>query len=129
MLEKFYKLDYEDTIEDLKTKFKYAKIKLNKFGLKTEEMLMMDDKELNQYVSLKKLAPYRDKEWKLPNGKSSSEKGDEKAQFEGLNGDMSKQSKKAKKKHHQELKLSDGRLKAYGKIPSKPKKNKIKSDN
>ncbi|GLT36871.1 hypothetical protein SLA2020_112190 [Shorea laevis] len=161
MLEEFYKLDYEDTIGDLKTRFKYAKIKPNRFGLKTEEMLMMDDKELNQYVSLKKLAPYKDKEWKVPNSKryqfkqmtgglksgnqkaskkrkgdsaeklvsSSGEKGDEKAQFEGLNGDMSQQSKKAKKRRRQELKLSDGRLKAYGKIPSKPKKNKIKSDN
>ncbi|GKV27861.1 hypothetical protein SLEP1_g36981 [Rubroshorea leprosula] len=161
MLEEFYKLDYEDTIGDLKTRFKYAKIKPNRFGLKIEEILMMDEKELNQYVSLKKLAPYRDKEWKVPNGKryqfkqmtgglksdnqkvgkkrkgdsaeklvsSSGEKGEEKAQFEGLNGDMSQQSKKAKKRRRQELKLSDGRLKAYGKIPSKPKKNKIKSDN
>ena len=29
------------------------------FGLSTKEMLQMNDKQLNQIVSLKKLAPYR----------------------------------------------------------------------
>lgn len=29
----------------------------------------MDDKELNQYVSLKKIAPYVEKEWKVPHNK------------------------------------------------------------
>lgn len=66
MLEEFYKLDYEDTIGDLKTRFKYSKVKPNRYGLKTEEILMMNDKDLSQYVSVKKLAPYMEKEWKVP---------------------------------------------------------------
>ncbi|MED6148848.1 hypothetical protein PIB30_056932 [Stylosanthes scabra] len=65
MMDEYYKLDYEDTIGDLKTRFKYAKTKPNRFGMSAPELLLMDDKELNQYVSLKKLAPYRDEEWKL----------------------------------------------------------------
>ena len=69
MLEEYYKLDYEDTIGDLKTRFKYAKIKPNRYGLSAAGILMMDDKELNQYVSLKQIAPYREKEWKVPNSK------------------------------------------------------------
>ncbi|OWM72302.1 protein KRI1 homolog [Punica granatum] len=67
LMEEYYNLDYEDTIGDLKTRFKYAKIKPNRYGLSTAEILMMDDKELNQYVSLKKIAPFREKEWKVPN--------------------------------------------------------------
>ncbi|KAL5566714.1 hypothetical protein UlMin_029878 [Ulmus minor] len=67
MLEEYYKLDYEDAIGDLKTRFKYAKIKSDRFGLTTADILMLDDKELNQYVSLKKIAPYKEKEWKVPN--------------------------------------------------------------
>ncbi|XP_057757248.1 uncharacterized protein LOC130976403 [Arachis stenosperma] len=65
MMDEYYKLDYEDTIGDLKTRFKYAKTKPNRFGMSAPELLLMDDTELNQYVSLKKLAPYRDEEWKL----------------------------------------------------------------
>lgn len=66
LLDEYYKLDYEDTIGDLKTRFKYKPVKAKKYGLTAEEVLMMDDKELNQYVSLKKLAPYREKEWEVP---------------------------------------------------------------
>ncbi|OIV95991.1 hypothetical protein TanjilG_27095 [Lupinus angustifolius] len=65
MMDEYYKLDYEDTIGDLKTRFKYAKTKPSRFGMSAPEILLMDDKELNQYVSLKKLAPYREEEWKL----------------------------------------------------------------
>ncbi|KAI6695532.1 hypothetical protein NL676_023242 [Syzygium grande] len=67
MMEDYYKLDYEDTIGDWKTWFKYAKIKLNGYGFRTPEILMMDDKQLDQYVSLKKLAFYREKEWRVHN--------------------------------------------------------------
>ncbi|XWS57254.1 hypothetical protein CRYUN_Cryun09bG0158500 [Craigia yunnanensis] len=74
MWDEFYNLDYEGTIGDLKTRFKYVKIKPNRYGLKPKEILALDEKELNQYVSLKKLAPYTDEEWKVPNSKRYQQK-------------------------------------------------------
>ncbi|KAG8085965.1 hypothetical protein GUJ93_ZPchr0010g10203 [Zizania palustris] len=60
-MEEYYKLDYEDTIGDLKTRFKYKQVLPNSFGLSTYEILASDDNDLNQYVSIKKIAPYREK--------------------------------------------------------------------
>jgi len=60
-MEEYYKLDAEDFIGgDLPTRFKYKEVAPKMFGLTTRDILLMDDKALNQIVGLKKLAPYRD---------------------------------------------------------------------
>uniref|UniRef100_A0A8R7P232 Kri1-like C-terminal domain-containing protein n=1 Tax=Triticum urartu TaxID=4572 RepID=A0A8R7P232_TRIUA len=71
-LDEYYKLDYEDTIGDLKTRFKYRQVQPNSFGLETYEILQSDDRDLNQYVSMKKLAPYREDEWQVTHHKKLS---------------------------------------------------------
>ncbi|EER90367.1 hypothetical protein BDA96_10G336700 [Sorghum bicolor] len=71
-MEEYYKLDYEDTIGDIKTRFKYKQVKPNSFGLSACDILTSDDKDLNQYVSIKKLAPYREDEWKVTHHKMQS---------------------------------------------------------
>ncbi|XP_077248936.1 KRR1 family protein [Tasmannia lanceolata] len=155
-LEEYYKLDYEDTIGDLKTRFKYTSVQPNRYGLNAVELLMTDDKDLSQYVSLKKLAPYRQNEWKVPNltryhqkmksklllqgGKSNGQKvfkkhrskhdgqatssipvftDKEKSELGESNDDVSRRSRK--RRRQAELKLSQSRLMAYGKIPPKSK--------
>ncbi|TYI71159.1 hypothetical protein E1A91_D08G275100v1 [Gossypium mustelinum] len=150
MWEEFYNLDYEDTIGDLKTRFKYVKIKPNRFGLKPSELLALDEKELNQYVSLKKLAPYTDKEWKVPNSKRYQQKlrikellkekqrhqkvskkrsrdtAEQSKEDESTKLEDSESSKQGKKKRRQATNISESRRKAYGMISSNPKKNKHK---
>ncbi|KAK9124419.1 hypothetical protein Sjap_014021 [Stephania japonica] len=59
-------LHYEDEIGDVKTRFKYRSVPSQRYGLNAAEVLTMDEKELNQYVPLKKLATYSEKEWKVP---------------------------------------------------------------
>lgn len=144
-LEEYYKLDYEGTIGDLKTRFKYRSVPTDSYGLQIEEILMANDKDLNQYVSLKKLAPYHEKEWKVTyhqklkknmilqgvksDGKIHSKKhrtGETNSSVNKLiepkeaNGDANTLSKRSRKRHmHAQLKLSKSRLIAYGKIPSK----------
>lgn len=78
LMEEYYKLDYEDTIGDLKTRFKYRQVNPKRYGLSPEEILTMDEKDLNQYVSLKKLAPYREQEWNVPRIKKLQIKQSEK---------------------------------------------------
>lgn len=59
-------LGFEDVIGgDLRTRFKYQGVPSNDFGLSAEEILLADDRDLNNYVSLKKMAPYREEEWQV----------------------------------------------------------------
>ncbi|KAI3880594.1 hypothetical protein MKW92_020083 [Papaver armeniacum] len=64
--DEYHKLDYEGRIGDLKTRFKYAQVPPLRFRLSAKEIINMDDKELIQYVPLKKIAPYTEVEWKVP---------------------------------------------------------------
>ncbi|KAB1203421.1 hypothetical protein CJ030_MR8G000577 [Morella rubra] len=120
MMEEYYKLDYEDTIGDLRTRFKYAKTKPNRYGLSAEELLVMDEKELNQYISLKKLAPYKEKEWKLSNKKRFQLKMRTKELLRGGNLEDQNGHKKKRLKNNAEESASsvgdveDGKLQFQG---------------
>uniref|UniRef100_A0A0A9G6M3 Kri1-like C-terminal domain-containing protein n=1 Tax=Arundo donax TaxID=35708 RepID=A0A0A9G6M3_ARUDO len=87
-MEEYYKLDYEDTIGDLKTRFKYKKVQPNSFGLIAQEILESEDKDLNQYVSMKKLAPSRETEWKVTHHRKASK--------DSILGGQKKEGKKGK---------------------------------
>ena len=61
-MDEFYSLDYEDFVDGLPTRFQYKEVAPSNYGLTTREILSLDDKDLNQIVSLKKIAPYREDE-------------------------------------------------------------------
>ena len=65
LLAEYDKLDYEDNIGGLKTHFKYRSVPKEDYGLSTDEILRLKDKELNQLVGLKRMAPYREERGKL----------------------------------------------------------------
>lgn len=69
MEDELYKLDYEDIIGDMPTRFKYRKVEANRFGLTPQEILFAKDTTLKQFVSLKRMAPYSEGEEYLPGTK------------------------------------------------------------
>lgn len=58
--DELYKLDYEDIVAGMPTRFKYRQVEANDYGLTTQEILLARDTTLKQFVSLKKMAPYNE---------------------------------------------------------------------
>ncbi|KAF8608341.1 Krr1-domain-containing protein [Ceratobasidium sp. AG-I] len=58
-MEEIYGLDFNDMVGDMPTHFRYARVESSTHGLTPVEILMANDAELNSYVGLKRLAPYR----------------------------------------------------------------------
>uniref|UniRef100_A0A0W0FBD4 Kri1-like C-terminal domain-containing protein n=1 Tax=Moniliophthora roreri TaxID=221103 RepID=A0A0W0FBD4_MONRR len=63
-MDEIYGLDFNDVVGGMSTRFHYTKVKLENFALTPVEILLATDKELNEYMSIKKYAPYRnDTKW------------------------------------------------------------------
>ncbi|WFD32665.1 Kinetochore protein Spc24 [Malassezia sp. CBS 17886] len=59
LMDEYYGLGYEDMIGDTPTRFKYAPVPKETFGMSAVDILLADDADLNNVVGLKHLQPYR----------------------------------------------------------------------
>jgi protein KRI1 len=59
---------------DSQPKFRYREVSPESFGLSSRDILLASDKDLNEYVGLKKLASYRDQEKKQKDNRKYSKK-------------------------------------------------------
>ncbi|KAG6920046.1 hypothetical protein DXG01_010114 [Tephrocybe rancida] len=58
-MDEIYGLDFNDIVGDMPTRFKYVPVQPQNYALTPVEILMATDQELNEYMSVKKYAPYR----------------------------------------------------------------------
>lgn len=70
LYDELYKLDYEDMIGDQQFRFPYKEVPARDYGLTTEEILAADDKELRSYISIKRMTPYQEREYKVRKDKT-----------------------------------------------------------
>ncbi|EGR27880.1 zz domain protein [Ichthyophthirius multifiliis] len=121
LVDQYYSVDFEDVITGgIKTRFKYLDVRPESYGLSDEQLLFADNHILNKYVSIKKLAPYRDDEGKvkqknlknkliikqIQNSSKENKKIIKKDQEQGLTfkENLKELKKKDKKKYLKELK-------------------------
>lgn len=55
-------------------KFKYREVSPETYGLTTRDIILADDKQLNQYIGIKKFAPYRPKELRMKDKRKYAKK-------------------------------------------------------
>lgn len=61
LFDEYNNIDFEDVISGgIKTRYSYIDVPADDFGLTDAEIFFADEKILNQMISIKKLAPYRD---------------------------------------------------------------------
>ncbi|KAG8689744.1 hypothetical protein FRC11_000885 [Ceratobasidium sp. 423] len=58
-VDEMYDLDFNDMVGDMTTHFRYSRVDPSTYGLTPVEILTATDVELNSYMGLKRLAPYR----------------------------------------------------------------------
>lgn len=59
---------------DGEVKFKYREVSPEAFGLTTRDILLADDKQLNNFIGIKKFAPYRAKELRMKDKRKYTKK-------------------------------------------------------
>ncbi|KAI0067594.1 hypothetical protein BV25DRAFT_1818972 [Artomyces pyxidatus] len=58
-MDELYELEFNDVVAGMPTRFRYAQVPKNTYALTPAEILLADDKDLNEYMGIKKYAPYR----------------------------------------------------------------------
>ncbi|THH23243.1 hypothetical protein EUX98_g7935 [Antrodiella citrinella] len=60
-MDELYKMEFNDLVGGMPTRFHYTQVPPTSYALTPVEILLSTDAELNQYMGIKKYAPYRDK--------------------------------------------------------------------
>ncbi|KAH7925289.1 Krr1-domain-containing protein [Leucogyrophana mollusca] len=114
-MDEVYGLEFNDVVAGMPTRFKYATTAPQTFALTPAEILMATDQELNQYMSVKRYAPYRAEKWDRDRGERLKEFRDkvrERVGGSGFadkkdgNGGEEKPKKRMGKKERQRLKAA-----------------------
>ena len=111
LMDELYQLDYEDMIGSMPVRFHYTQVKPQSYGLSTEEIMDADDKELRQYVSIKKMAPYREREWYVPKNKAGKFKSQLQKKLKKMEEEEEKSRKEEKKNRKKEKKEMEKKAK------------------
>ena len=111
LMDELYQLDYEDMIGSMPVRFHYTQVKPQSYGLSTEEIMDADDKELRQYVSIKKMAPYREREWYVPKNKAGKFKSQLQKKLKKMEEEKKKSRKEEKKNRKKEKKEMEKKAK------------------
>ncbi|KAG1739083.1 KRI1-like family C-terminal-domain-containing protein [Suillus paluster] len=118
-MDEVYGLEFNDMVAGMPTRFKYTTTTPQTFALTPAEVLMATDQELNQYVSVKRYAPYRAEKWDNNRGERLKEFREKLKERVGATGTSHRSEdaipkKRAGKKERQKMKAAAGAGAAAG---------------
>ncbi|KAH8103625.1 KRI1-like family C-terminal-domain-containing protein [Cristinia sonorae] len=82
-IDELYDMEFNDLVGDMPTRFKYTKVQPASYSLTPVEILLAKDSELNQFMGLKQIAPYRDKKQERWDRNRNAKVTDLKQQLDG----------------------------------------------
>lgn len=126
LVDELYNLDYEDMIGDTPVRFHYTKVRPTSYGLTTSDILQADDSELRKYVSMKKLAPYRDHDWRVSKNKIGKFKAMLRKKLREEKEEMKKSRKQEKKQRKKEKKELERQMKEKEQLKAEKKRKRSK---
>ena len=124
LMDELYQLDYEDMIGDTPVRFHYTKVKPQGFGLSVEDIMQADDKDLRQFVSMKKLAPYRDHDWRVSKDKVGKFKAMLQKKLKREEEEEKLSRKEQKKNRKKEKKEMEKKMKEMEEMKASKKRNR-----
>lgn len=129
LMDELYQLDYEDMIGDTPVRFHYTKVKPQGFGLSVEDIMQADDKDLRQFVSMKKLAPYRDHDWRVSRDKVGKFKAMLQKKLKREEEEVKQSRKEQKKNRKKEKKEMEKKMKEMEEMKASKKRSRKNRNN
>jgi hypothetical protein len=110
-MDEYLKLDFQGTVGDMQTRFKYTQVNPDSYGLEEKDILELHEEVLEKYVPMHAIAPYRDApEWKPTQSKRRELKMEKQRVEAQIEGELEQEEEEEQKRERRRGEKREKRL-------------------